>query len=221
MMRNLKVLGLALVAVFAMSAVTASMASADDLTSEATPVTLTGAKDGEFIDEFLTTAGTVKCPEPTYHGTTATPTTSVLVTPDYEDKACTGFGFPATIDVNGCQYRFNINGAGSTEGTVDIICPEGKEITVTATAAGTTKCTVHVPSQNGLKTVKYLNAGGAGATREITVEVNLTNIKYSHTVGTGLGSCPSGSSTTGTLKAKALVKGEVDGGGAQVGIFLS
>jgi hypothetical protein len=224
MIRNLKVLGLALVAMLAMTAVAASAASADDLTSETSPVTLTGKQAG-LGDVFTTTAGTVKCKEVNYTATNvATPTTTVNAVPSYPEKTtsgeqnCTGFGFPATVATNGCTYRFTIGGA--TTGGLDIICTGGQEITVTAVGAGTVKCIVHVGSQNLAAGITYSNTG-AGTTREIKIAANLAKtLTYKHTAGTGVGACsPGGSSTEGSYTGEGIVTGE--NGGTHVGIFLS
>ena len=222
MIRNLKVLGLALVAMLAMTAVAASAASADDLTSETSPVTLTGKQTGAG-DVFTTTAGTVKCKEVNYTATSvATPTTTVNAVPNYPEKTatmeqnCTGFGFPATVATNGCTYRFTIGGA--TTGGLDIICPVGQEITVTAVGAGTTKCIVHVGSQNLAAGMTYSNTG-AGTTREVNIAANLVGtLAYKHTAGTGVGACTTGSGS-GSYSGAGIVTGE--NGGTHVGIFLS
>jgi hypothetical protein len=225
MMRNLKVLGLALVAMFAMSAVAASMASADDLTSESSPVTLTGAQ--EENDVFTTTAGNTSCKEVKYKSApTATPTTTVSVTPEYPEKTagglqnCTALGFPAKVDTNGCTYLFHI-GAGVTTGTLDIVCAGSNEITVTANNTATEKCIIHVKGQTGLGPITYTNVG-SGTTRELTVSAKITNLSYSHTRPAGepgLGACTTGSGTTGSYNGKAIVTGENASG--HVGIFLS
>lgn len=223
-MRNLKILGLALVAVFALSAMAASMASADDLTAEKYPVTLTGDQDGQ-TDVFTTTAGTVTCKKASYHGTISGPSTEVSATPTYSE--CLALGFTGTIDMNECTYKFKIGGSGSTTSTVDIVCPAGKEITVTAIAAGTTKCIIHVPPQTGLTHVNWTNV--AGPPKEITGDIEITNLKYSHTgtappspaVGTGLGACTTGSATNGKYTGKAKVIGEEDSNFTRVGIFFS
>jgi len=225
MIRNLKVLGLALVAVFALSAVAASAASADSLTSESSPVVLTGKQVGAG-DVFTLTAGTAKCKEIKYTATTTTPTTTVSATPSFPAKTasgeqnCTGFGFPSETITNGCTYLFHIGAA--TTGTMDVVCPAGKEITIVSSSAGTTKCTVHVAAQSGLGTVTYRNVGTL-TTREVELEVNLTNVKYSHTEGTGLGKCTSGAAVNGSYVGKALITGEEDKAlePKHVGIFLS
>jgi hypothetical protein len=209
-MRNIKILGLAFVAMLAMSAVMAGAASADKLTATGYPANLTATADGEFVDEFKTTAGTVKCPEPVYHATigAAIPTGgSVVATPTYPHVGCTGFGFPATIDMNECTYNFSV--VTGTVGKADLECPTGKEVTVTASSGGILKCTVHVKTQTDLTgAVTYTNIAGG----KITLEANLGGIDYTHTQGTGLGSCPSGSATNGTLVAKAIVSATSDDG---------
>jgi hypothetical protein len=211
-MRNIKILGLALLAMFSMSAVMAVSASADSLKAQAYPAILTGEPDGTFKDVFNTTAGNVSCPEPKYdiEPTLSGPLTTsdkVLATPTYPHTGCTGFGFPATIDHNGCKYEFKI--LAGTAGTVNLECTSG-EITVTAISAGTTKCTVHVKSQTDIPgTIQYSNlAGGAG----ITLEANLTGIHYTHTQGTGIGACPSGTGTNGTLTAKGILTADKEDG---------
>jgi hypothetical protein len=218
-MRNLKILGLALLAITAVSAISVTAASADELTATQYPATLTGFNEHpEFTDEFKTTAGPVRCTKVVYDGTLKEKATAVTATPTYSE--CTAFGFPATIHMNGCDYVFRVGGGALTTGTADLVCPVGKEVTVTAISAGTTKCTVHVPAQTGLATVTYSNIG-SGTTEEITVFANLVGIKYSHTIGSGLGACPSGSAVNGTLVGKAKVTGEVDPSGAHIGLLLT
>lgn len=220
MIRNIKVLGTALVAALAISAVAASLASADSFTAESAPAIYTGSQ--QTANVLTTTVGTQKCTTTTFKGTVnATSTTTVSVSPSY--SGCTAFGFPSDYDVNGCEYLFHISPtAGVTTGTVALVCPAGKEITITAKSSVTNptlKCTIHTPAQSGLGTVTYKNVG-AGATREILFELNLTGIKYTHTAGTGLGACTSGSATSGTYTGSVLFTGE-NAGGAHVGIFLS
>jgi hypothetical protein len=219
MIRNLKVLGMALVAMLAMSALGASMASADVFESEKETTNVTAAQ--KTANVFTTTAGTVQCSTTTFKGTVTSATKkaqTIKVAPTY--SGCTGFGFPATIHTEGCEYNLNITaGSGITTGTVDVECPAGKEITVTAISAGVTKCTVHVPTQTGLKGVTY-SSTGAGTTREIVVTIDITSeISYTHTPGSGIGSCSPGGSGKGSYTGTAQATGE-DGSG-HVGIFMA
>lgn len=223
MLRNIKALGLALAAVMAMSAVVVSAtASADEFTSEVSPKFMEGNQAG-FGDVLTTTAGTVKCKQITYlSGAISTPTTTLNVIPIFPLKAldgsqnCTGFGFPLEILTNSCTYKFTIG--GSTSGGLDIVCPEGKEITMIATSGLTTKCVLHIPAQNIASGVTYSNVG-SGTTREINIAMNISGaISYSHTPGEGVGKCTFGSSGTGSYVGSARLRGF---GLPHVGFFLS
>lgn len=216
-MRKIRALSL-LVVVLAMSAVAASAASADEFTAEQYPLLITGGGEPGQVDQIILTSGTASCKKTTYTSTVSAPTTTVTVSATYGE--CTAFGFPSTVHMNGCQYLFHINGGTSTEGKADLTCPAGQEVTVTSISAGTTKCTLHFPAQSSVGTLQFTNIG-SGSTRELTLAMNLTNIKYSHTKGTGIAACASGSATNGTLAAKGLVTGENHLGTQHVGIFMS
>jgi hypothetical protein len=217
---KLKLLGLAAVAALALSSFTASVASADVLTVESLPTTLTGAQEG--LDVLKVHAGETRCTTVKYQGTVATsPTTTITVTPTF--SGCTFTGLAGAIDMNGCDYLFHINSAaGTTTGTTDIVCPAGQEITITAPAVGTKKCIVHIPPQTGLGSVTYTNVG-VPPTSELTLSLALTGIKYSQTAGTAeSGNClTADSTTTGTYTGKALITGENETTGAHIGLLLS
>jgi hypothetical protein len=216
MIRNLKFLGLALVAALAMSSVVASMASADVITSESGGVTtVSGSQEG--TDVFKVDEGEVKCSNVTYSGSFNSGESSGLVTPAY--SGCTFVGLIATIDMNSCQYRVNVTGGASTEGSIDIVCPGTNEITVTA-PAGVPKCVIHIPAQTDRTQVTGTNVG-SGTTRELTLDININNIKYSKTSGSAeTGNCKTADNTTGgEYIGKATVTGF--SGSAHVGIFLS
>lgn len=214
-MKKLITVWLVLIATLAIGA---TSASADEFTSESYPVVATGAMDQGFSDQVLMTWGTASCPNPTYTATVTGPSTSVSVTPNY--GLCSMSGLPVTVDMNGCTYQFNIKGGAATTGDIDLVCPAGQEVTVTLTSGGVAKCTIHFKPQNDIGgTVTYSNIG-AGTTREITVVSELTGIDYAHTKGTGLGTCTTGSGTSGSMYAKAVVTGEAHNG-THVGIFVS
>ncbi|HVI70064.1 MAG TPA: hypothetical protein VM656_01085 [Pyrinomonadaceae bacterium] len=220
MTRNLKVLGLALMTAFAMSAVAASAASAQafHFASEAEHTILTGKQEGS--DVFTTHAGTVTCTTAKYTGTiqSATKTTTVAeVTPEY--SGCTAFGFAnVPIHHNECKYKFvaGTKESGNYEGSIDIVCPTGKKIEITAPG-----CLVTVGPQTGLKKVTFHNVG-ASATREITATVNLTGIKYEEHAPTFFSTCEYDTVATnnGTYTGNAIVTGE-DTEGKHVGLFLT
>jgi hypothetical protein len=213
MIRNLKVLGIAVVAVFAMSATMASMAQATPnwwFTTDAAAgkkTTLTAEQLGEDI--FSTTAGVVKC-NAHYTGSVVGPTqSSVTLHPVY--SGCTAFGFAATVDTTGCSFIFDTS-TTKFLATTTVECEAGKEITVVAKLAGVTKCTVHIGAQDvGLVTLT--NATKENGIKYIHADISLSAITYKHTAGTGAGACTSGSASNGSYTGTAAVTGFNEGGG--------
>jgi hypothetical protein len=226
MNRRLKFMGTALIAVFAMSVLFASMASADDLTSEVSPVTLTGAGEetGPGINRLsLEGIGVTDCPHSTYTATTATPTTTVTVTPSY--TGCTSLGFPAIVDTNGCTYVLQMGtGAKATTITSKISCPVGQKIRVTANAPApaTLKCTIEIGPQENLEKIEVTNAGTL-KTRDLLFHLEIGGITATRVKGTGLGACPEGVSNGSSLTGTVTITGEEDKAlnPEHVGIFVS
>jgi hypothetical protein len=179
MIRNLKTLGLALVAVLAMSVVVASVASAASYTGSSYPTTGTGSNTAG--KETLTTSGlTVQC-DSHFEGTLSAASSTATVTPKYAN--CPAFGFlNATIAFNGCDYLFHAGGLavpGVYNNSVDVVCPAGSgPVTI---KAGT--CVVDVPAQTGLSNVKTTNSGTS-----VTVQPEVSNITMNVTTD-GFG-CP-------------------------------
>jgi hypothetical protein len=186
MIRNFKALALALVAVFAMSAIAASVASATagTLTAEGRTVIGTGEQVGEhelmFTDHPLSGGGfaTTKCKKATFTGTAGVTdgATSVTVHPEY--KECTAFGQPATITTTGCDYllHFGTPTAGGWHVVTDIVCTGNSVIRI---VTGT--CDIHIKSQTGLTTSEATNSGGASTAMDLLLHTNITGIKYTVT----------------------------------------
>ena len=157
-----------------------------------------------------TTAGSAECKSVTFAGTVASSSaSSITATPSFSE--CTCLGVLCTADVNECDYLLKID--AESLGTVDIACPAGKEITLTAS-----KCTIHIPPQTGVGTISYQEIG-TGTTREIELGLNLAGIHYAHTEGTGIGKCSTGTGTNGTLAGTATMTGEGDPGSGHVGAW--
>jgi hypothetical protein len=229
MIRNLKALGLAVVAVLAMSAVVASAAQAEagTVTAEKYPVTLTGSQVG--TNELVVGNGArrVSCATANAHGTLAAASTSLTLTPSYSTCTSTG-GLPVTVTVNGCDY--NLAPTKVTATTGNVICPAGKQLVVDvyATAAKHTEnvraCEYQIGEQKGLSAGEY-HLEGAGTTREITATLNVTNIVTKNTIGSKL-LCGLAAGETGTsvLTGTQTLTGEEDPPGAEpkhIGIFIS
>ena len=209
-MRNVRILGLALLASFSIGAVASGSASADTLTATGYPALLTGVSEAGFSDTITTTAGTASCTETKYDGTiSGAVTTAGTIKLSPTHSGCTAFGFPGTVHSNGCVIELKV--LAGTAGTVNLECPVASELTAIAIGAGTVKCTMHIKTQTDIPgTVKFTNTVGGG-----TVEATLTGIHYTHTQGTGLGNCVgSGTANNGELKMKAMFTAESETGTA-------
>jgi hypothetical protein len=195
MSRNLKVLGLALVAVLAMSVMVASAASASQYTASAYPATATGANTSGK-ETFTTPGGTVQC-DSHFQGTLAAASSTLTVTPKYTN--CVAFGFlNATVEFKGCDYLFHAGaskGGGVYDNSVDIACPAGSgPITI---KAGT--CEVHILAQTSLSNLVTVNSGGT-ITLQWQISLNITILVTKDGFG-----CP----FPGTGHFKASLHGDV------------
>lgn len=211
MTRNFKALGLALVAMFAITAVFSSAASAQ-FESEAESTTL--SVSGNAMQSFKTSAGsetTVECTTVQVDGTVASKaTTTVRVTPTY--SSCEKFlGIAVEIDENGCHYDFNL-ADNATSGSVNLECPSATGIEITV---GNT-CRYEIDSQSSLGTITYANKG-TSSTREVELQPNVTGITSTRTTSDFPFLCPNGSAT-GTYTGNSTVTGKV--GANHVGVFV-
>lgn len=210
MIRNLKVLGLAVAAVLALTALAASAASAAEFHGEEGNLTLSGTQT--TINVFRTDAGEVTCKKASFSGTTTAATvTSVTVTPSYSECHAIFFGLTVnvTVDVNGCAYIIGANGHVTLE------CPENKHIEVTAPGCTTT---IKAANNQTMESVSFTNEGTTTG-RSIIVDSNITNIAYEEdTVGTNTCASP-GKATTGGIYTGSVTVSAKNGGGTAKGIW--
>jgi hypothetical protein len=205
MIRNLKALGLALVAVFAMSAVVASGAQAEQFYhSSATPTTLSGTIGSTNIFH-VPGAGTVECNTASFPGTVVGTTVSeIRVTPVY--TGCVAFGFATTdIITTECHYLFT---TPTTTGTTShaplhVECTGANKIKITPTFFGASVCTVEVGSQTPGGVVDFENKSSSAVppVPESHVLVTSTATGISHTAGCG-GSAAADGTYTGSVTVK-------------------
>lgn len=175
MIRNLKVLGLALTAVFALSAVLASAASAE-FTSESPQTELTATALEEQV--FTGAGAEVTCTEVSVHGTIGEVQKEVTVEPTYGGH-CTVNGFPAKVDTNECHYLFTT----IEEVGVHILCPEGKQIEVTAEILGSFRKCLDIHAQTPTEPVVHYRNKTNPITEKMDVEIESTvhGITYERT----------------------------------------
>jgi hypothetical protein len=216
MSRKLKGLGLALIAVFALGAVSVASASAGTFTA-AKGATISGEQISGTITsktvakhEFTTVAGTVKCTTATFAGTAAAAeSTTQELEPTY--GGCTIAGsVPVTIDVNSCKYLFHAGTAGAA--TVDVRCPSSP---ITVTVTGST-CSITIGGTSGgvnqgLGGITLTNSGTSTA-MDIVASIDVTGIHYIVDNGPSCPNAPaSGTYTDGSYRGVATIKGSGTG----------
>ena len=231
MIRNLKALGLALVAVLAMSAVAASTASAGVTTGKITsdgPVTLHGVEDGTNFFEYPGEADRVECTGSTFtghsvltheqttagskHQLIASGSTEVTITPHYNNAHCTAGTHTATVTMNGCDYRFydftTTAVADQYSYLTDIVCPPNKDIEVHiyfTTHNSFIACSLTIKAQTGITGLLATNETDAGGntTGTVTLTGKSENIKASKS-----GLCGSGETTAAKYEVNVTASGK-------------
>jgi hypothetical protein len=205
MIRRFKSFGVALAAVFALTAVVASGAQAVQFHSESSTTFLLGQQATRNV--FDTAAGTVKCGTAASNAQftgeiTGTTVSELTITP--ECTGATAFGQNMIFNFTGCDYLFTAptGSAPTYDGRFDIQCPEGKHIDVEVPAG---ECSLTVFPQEVPGVVNYTN-GGAGSTRDVLVTSGLEGVAYTvDGPGTICGSV--GAHTDGKLTGSVTFKG--------------
>jgi hypothetical protein len=224
MTRNLKALGVALIAVFAMSVVATGVAQAkfDTLTTFPTKENVYLTAKALQTQEFAIEGVTIKCSEVELEvsegkSTNSDKSTSVTAYPKYNktENTCeiSPFG-KATVHMNGCYYTFTSETDATGDAEVHIICPPEKVVEIT----GPTGCLIKVPTQT-VKGVHYTNETTSPGTKETEM-----HIKLEPTVGgiswTANGACAliglKSAGTAGSYKGNVTVTGDEDSGGTLI-----
>lgn len=200
MTRKLKTLGIAMVAVLAMSVVVASAAQAASFTG--TPGAVSGKQEGKH--EFKTKAGTVKCNTANFTGVAVASSPTQLVTPTY-GGCLLGGAVEATVTMNECTYTLS-----AVTGAVTINCPAGKQIEVDLKEVN---CKIDIKAQT-VGTLTYTNTIGTGniAGNKILAHINVTGIHYVLTGTKEKCGVEPGTYTDGTYTGTALFESTVAGG---------
>jgi hypothetical protein len=193
-----------------------SLAVASEFEAESYPVEVLGGQEGKHVigvEDKLA----VECSVATFKGGLDIWTETEEVSPAYSE--CTAFGFFATVTTNGCTYVLHageeLAEPGDFEGTMDVKCPTGKKIVITA---GT--CEIQVGGQEKLGKVEYDDLTEASP-EEIRLSTSLAKLKYSKTKDgfgcplTGTGEKEDGT-YSGTSKISAKEEEEEEEGGELV-----
>jgi hypothetical protein len=192
MIRNAKLLGLALIAVLALTALGSSSASAAKFTAAKYPVTLSGTQS---TSHKLTVGGsTVTCTTATFkgEGKEASETQTIFAT----YTGCTAFGFiNATVTGSTCDYLLNANGNIALNCTSGDVTVDAGPCTATLTAAKNQTLTSNTFTNN------------TPAAGQVTVDTNVTNA-HAEITKSEFG-CPvaKGTYATSTYTGSTVVKG--------------
>jgi hypothetical protein len=198
MNRKIRTVALLLVAVFSLTAVAASSASA--ASSLKTPGHTKSKIEGtqsETQKLTLTASGTtVKCTTSSIVGTAETEEIKALeVTPTY--SGCTLGGLTATIATNSCKYNI-LSSATALTATAVVTGCSGSGLTITQGS-----CVITIGNQTPGGTIVFANSSGVTPS-DVTAKLGITGVAYSGSSG-----CPtnvSGSHTDGDLTGSYTVK---------------
>lgn len=208
-------IGLAVLVALVGSLAVVAAAQAAEFTAESYPVTVTGNQGGAEAPPLPPGTGgaevepetifgfegklMTECGFAGFVGQLSAASSSLTVSPTL--SGCYAFGFiGATVSMNGCEYRFNAT-SGSADafgGTMDIVCPTGKKITVVGG-----NCEVQIGAQTGLTGISYANLTEAEPKAAATVGFGVKGFTYTKTKD-GL-ICPLAG--TGTLADGVIVGG--------------
>jgi hypothetical protein len=194
MSRTLRILGVSIFAIVALSAIAASSASAEGrytcaLASGGNPYPCAGTAESELgNDTFITEKGTVEC-KAHFASTLGAASSTLTVTPTYTN--CKFPPFSAKVDMNGCDYTFETPKTVSTDSwtaSAQVTCHTAP-IRITIPGEGATLCEITVGTQTpGGHVVITNNTTATGGSGDADVQSTFTAIEY-NVVKDGFG-CP-------------------------------
>ena len=207
MTRNLKALGLSLVALVAVSAIAASaaQATAGELDIGTSPAILTGQQTAHLKLRYTQSGLTLQCTQANLEGTTQSSSVSeAQVTPQY--GGCTYGGVASSIDVNGCKFTMT-GGVAANTAQVDIV---GCTSSLTITQGS---CSITVKEQGPLSHIVFSNVPGSPT--HIAANFTIQGIHYEGDAGCGTNVI--GTHVDGDLTGEMTIKAFSDNNGFEGG----
>jgi hypothetical protein len=166
--------------------------------AERYPANLVGSQDAANPNLMEMEAGKVSCSNATFSGELSSEMELFALSGTYSE--CEAFGFTeATVAMNGCKYSYT----GTLTDEMDIDCPAGKSIAITAAT-----CSVSIPAQAGLSSVGY-SSTSVSAHDAIRITPSVGGLAYTVTKDGFF--CPfkgTGARTNGTYTGSTIVHGE-------------
>jgi len=213
MIRKFKALGLAVVAVLAMSAFAASAAQAVPVATTSAGPSVSVHGTGENIGEKFTVDGvTTECKTSHYTGTATNGSDTFELTPTYTNCTLAGTELVVHVTHEGCKFHFTLTERVTTiyRAHVKIVCNPGP-IRIHATGVSC-EATVGAAENENLTTVDITNDA-----TDITIKPTVTGITATVTKDGFL--CPFssvGHKTGGTYTTTGYITGTASSGTLQV-----
>jgi hypothetical protein len=170
------------------------------------PATVTASQTGAHAFGFESLS--VSCATATFSATLTEGSETMEGAPAY--GSCTSGALAETIDINECKYKFKPTVKEEEDkykGTVDIVCPVGKSITVTSPCG----CTVTIGSQAALGTVEYVDDTASSPDKDVNMKLTITGLTYTE----GAGCKTPGTRANGTYNGEMTVTADEAGAGTQ------
>jgi hypothetical protein len=207
---KLKISGLILISVLAMSAAAATAAQANEFTASEYPAEITG----EQLIPYSFTIGPNKvvCEATKITISQVAPLSLVTEEPTFA-KCAVGLK-PATVTLNGCDFLASVNGTKSIKCTAPKVIQVHIYANAAAHAAKEDLCEINVAAQEGLGTTTYENK--AGSPEDIKATDNISSIAYTIVKGTKA-NC--GANGTATLSGEMTLKAK-NSGGVSIGYMI-
>ena len=224
-LRQLGVLGVALLALVAIGTTAASVAQAGTFTAGAYPATIASTSPPAF-QFFITKLGFMTC-QPSYHGELTAASEELTLTPTFNplpvvNTSCERGGAVTHVNTNGCDFRLRAGEQVEEDvvaGTMDIVCPEGKSIEFEITGSGS-PCYLTVPPQENLTGAPGGSPAANGiffrnkTPNSVSLQINPGKIRYILS-----GGCPiTGEFFDGTYSGGASLIAESEGEGTSFSV---
>jgi hypothetical protein len=196
--RQLKLFGLAVLAVLAIGALPATGAQAGQFTAAEFPATITGQNvAGEHF--LKTDLGVLVC-SVTFHGNLEAASETLTIGPSY-GTGCKIAGIEVHVTNNGCDFLFragNTLGEDEVGGAMDISCPEGSAMDFEITSMMV--CHLTIPGQNGLAGLTYTDHT---MSKDVDIDFGIEGIVYKMDAGCPVAGIRGNGTYTGTSTIKA------------------
>jgi hypothetical protein len=219
MIRNLRILLAAAMALTAFGAVSASGAQAVEFHCSVEPCRVTVKPDGtgktshqvvtvKYGGESFSTT----CSSITGEGTSSTKTFKELTITNIQSSECKLLEKPAELKMNGCDYL--MKATEGTSGSLTITCPAGKEIEAGTVGGG---CLYNIPPQGPLKGYTFTDPETSGKKVELTVSTSIPNISV--TTNGGCLGIPKGPAVAEYTTGNTILTSETDPGGVMSNLW--